>query len=60
MSYVNNEMITNALNGQPVHNILNAVHDEATQYYQNNVTRASVENISATGQGINSNPALQK
>ena len=59
MSYVNNEMITNALNGQPVHNILNAVHDEATQYYQNNVTRASVENISATGQGINSNPALQ-
>ena len=59
MSYVNNEMITNALNGQPVHRILNAVWEEASSFYQRNVTQASVENISATGQGINSNPALQ-
>lgn len=59
MSYVNNEMITNALNGMPVHEILNAVRDEASEFYQRNVTEASINAISATGAGINSNPALQ-
>lgn len=59
MSYINNEMVTNALNGQPVHEILNAVWDEAGPYYQRSVTRASFGNISNTGAGINANPALQ-
>lgn len=59
MSYINNEIVTNALNGQPVHEILNAIHDEASEYYRKSVTRASFGNIQATGAGINANPALQ-
>lgn len=59
MAYINNEMITNSLNGQPVHDILNAIWDEADNYYQRNVTRATLGNIKNTGDGINVNPALQ-
>lgn len=59
MALVNNEMITEALNGKPVYEILNAVWDEADSYYQKNVTRASLEGIRNTGSGINANPSLQ-
>lgn len=59
MSYVNNEMITKALNGQPVYEILNAIRDEADPFYQRNVPEATAQNISNTGAGINANPALQ-
>lgn len=59
MVYINNEMITNSLNGQPVHEIINAIREEASPFYQKNVTPASFGNIKNTGDGINTNPALQ-
>lgn len=59
MVYINNEMITNALNGMPVHEIINAVWEESSPYFQRSVTQATMGNIRNTGDGINANPALQ-
>lgn len=59
MTYLNNEMITEALNGQPVYEILNAVRDEAGDYYRRAVPEATATNIQNVGAGINANPALQ-
>lgn len=59
MTYTNNEMVTEALNGLPVYEILNAVREEASPYYQRAVTEASAQNIQNVGAGINAGPALQ-